>query len=142
MKKRSGFTLIEILVVIMIIGVLAAMVVPQVMDRPDRARVIAAKTDIRALISALKLYRLDNHAYPSTEQGLRALVRKPETGRLPTNWNPGGYIESLPKDPWDFEYQYASPGRHGEIDVYSFGADGKPGGEGLDADIGSWNLND
>ena len=138
--SQSGFTLIEILVVVVILGVLAALVVPRIMERPDQARIIAAKNDVRAIMSALKLYRLDNGAYPSTEQGLLALVQKPETGNIPRNWKSGGYLERLPVDPWQAQYQYLNPGIHGEIDVFSFGGDNAPSGEGTNADIGSWNL--
>ena len=133
-----GFTLIEVMVVIVILGVLAALVVPRVLSRPDEARVIAAKQDIATISQALKLYRLDNQRFPSAEQGLNALVAKPDTVPVPPNWKPGGYLERLPKDPWGNAYVYVNPGLHGEIDVLSLGADGKPGGEGLDADIGSW----
>ena len=133
-----GFTLIEIMVVIVILGVLAALVVPRVLDRPDEARAVAARSDIATIIQALKLYRLDNQRYPTTEQGLNALVAKPEQPPLPPNWKPGGYLERLPKDPWGRPYQYLSPGLKGEIDVFSFGADGQPGGNGFDADVGSW----
>jgi general secretion pathway protein G len=115
-------------------------VVPKIISRPDEARVIAAKQDIASLMQGLKLYRLDNQRYPTTEQGLQALVAKPTTAPIPPNWKPGGYIERLPKDPWGNLYQYLNPGVQGEIDVFSYGADGAPGGEGNDADIGSWNL--
>jgi general secretion pathway protein G len=137
-RRIGGFTLIEILVVIVILGILAALIVPRVMDRPDQARVVAARSDIAAIMGALKLYRLDNGAYPSSEQGLAALVRKPERGEIPRNWKSGGYLEKLPVDPWGLEYQYLNPGIRGEVDVFSFGADRKSGGEGFDADIGSW----
>jgi len=137
-SPARGFTLIEVMVVIVILGVLAALVVPRVLSRPDAARAVAAKQDINVIGQALKLYRLDNQRYPSAEQGLNALVSKPETAPVPTNWKPGGYLERLPKDPWGNPYVYVNPGLHGEIDVLSLGADGKPGGEGLDADIGSW----
>ncbi|OWY37590.1 type II secretion system protein GspG [Xenophilus sp. AP218F] len=136
---QRGFTLIEIMVVIVILGVLAALVVPKVMSRPDEARIVAAKQDIGAISQALKLYRLDNGRYPSSEQGLQALVQKPASAPEPKNWKPGGYLERLPKDPWGNPYQYANPGTHGEIDIWSFGADGEPGGEGNDADIGNWD---
>ena len=139
-RKLSGFTLIEIMVVIVILGILAALIVPKVMGRPDEARVIAAKQDIASLLQALKLYRLDNINYPTTDQGLQALVTKPTSGPIPPNWKPGGYIDRLPKDPWKNDYQYLNPGVHGEIDLFSLGADGAPGGEGNNADIGSWNL--
>ena len=139
-RAARGFTLIEILVVVVILSILAALIVPKIMDRPDEARVIAARSDIRAIESALKLYRLDNGVYPSTEQGLQALVRKPETGEPPRNWKSGGYLDRLPKDPWKREYLYLNPGLHSEIDILCYGADGQPGGEGTNADIGSWNL--
>ena len=139
-RGRRGFTLLEVMVVIVILGILAALVVPKIISRPDEARVIAAKQDIASLMQALKLYRLDNHRYPTTEQGLQALVVKPTTAPIPQNWKEGGYIERLPKDPWGNPYQYLNPGVHGEIDVFSYGADGAPGGEGNDADIGSWGL--
>jgi len=136
----GGFTLIEIMVVVAIMAILAALIVPRIMSRPDEARVIAAQQDIRTLVQALKLYRLDNQRYPSTEQGLDALVRPPSLPPLPPNWKTGGYLERLPLDPWKHPYQYLNPGIRGEIDVFSFGADGIAGGEGLDADIGSWSL--
>jgi general secretion pathway protein G len=131
-----GFTLIELLVVLVIIGVLAALVVPNVLDRAEDARITAARTDVNNLMQALKLYKLDNQRYPSAEQGLDALVRKPTAGTPPPNWK--NYLEKLPNDPWGQPYQYANPGVKGEVDVYSFGADGRAGGEGRDADIGSW----
>ncbi len=137
-KRSTGFTLIELMVVLVILGVLAALVVPKVMDRPDEARVIAAKQDIAALVQALKLYRLDNMRYPTTEQGLQALVAKPSLQPVPNNWKSGGYLDKLPNDPWGSPYQYLQPGRQGDLDVYSLGADGQPGGEGNDADIGNW----
>jgi general secretion pathway protein G len=138
--RERGFTLIEVMVVIVILGVLAALIVPRVLERPDEARAIAAKSDIAAIMQALKLYRLDNQRYPSSEQGLAALVAKPESPPVPPNWKPNGYLEKLPKDPWGRPYQYLNPGLRGEIDVYSFGADGQPGGTGSDADVGSWDL--
>ncbi|HEX9626838.1 MAG TPA: type II secretion system major pseudopilin GspG [Acidiferrobacterales bacterium] len=139
-RMERGFTLIEVLVVVVILGILAALIVPRIMDRPDEARIIAARNDIRAIKSALNLYRLDNGVYPSTEQGLMALVQKPDTGNVPRNWKPGGYLDKVPKDPWRNDYQYLAPGVQGEIDIFSYGADGQPGGEGINADIGSWNL--
>ena len=135
-----GFTLIEILVVIVILGVLAALIVPNVISRPDEARVTVAKSDIGSIMSALKLYRLDNQRYPTAEQGLAALVARPEQPPVPPNWKPGGYLEKLPKDPWGRAYVYLNPGVRGEVEVMSFGADGQPGGTGTDADIGSWEL--
>jgi len=137
---QKGFTLIEIMVVVVILGILAAVVVPRIMDRPDEARVVKAKQDIRMLESALNLYKLDNFNYPSTQQGLDALVAKPSGDPEPRNYKAGGYVQSLPKDPWGNPYQYLSPGTKGEIDVFSYGRDGKPGGEGSDADIGNWAL--
>jgi general secretion pathway protein G len=131
----EGFTLIEVMVVVVILGLLAAIIVPKVMSRPDEARTVAAKADIAAITQALKLYRLDNTAYPSTEQGLQALVTRPSTQPIPANWKPGGYLDRLPKDPWGREYLYLNPGVRGEIDVFSLGADGQPGGEGTGGDI-------
>ncbi|OIR16004.1 type II secretion system protein G precursor [mine drainage metagenome] len=134
----KGFTLIELMVVILIIGVLAALIVPKVMSRPDEARVTAAKQDIATITQALNLYKLDNQRYPTTEQGLAALVHKPTTSPIPNNWKGEGYLDRVPKDPWGTPYQYLQPGVHGAIDVFSFGADRTAGGEGNDADIGSW----
>ena len=137
---QGGFTLLEVMVVVVILGILAALVVPKIISRPDEARAIAAKQDIASLMQALKLYRLDNQRYPSTEQGLQALVARPASAPLAPNWKTGGYVERLPKDPWGNAYQYLNPGVRGEIDVFSMAADGASGGEGNDADIGSWNL--
>ncbi len=137
---QRGFTLLEVMVVVVILGILAVLVVPKIISRPDDARVVAAKQDIASLMQALKLYRLDNQRYPTTEQGLQALVVRPTTAPIPLNWKAGGYLDRLPKDPWGNPYQYLNPGLHGEIDIVSFGADGQPGGEGNDADIGSWTL--
>lgn len=139
-KRARGFTLIEIMVVVAILGILAALVVPKIMGRPDEARIVAAKQDIAAIRQALNLYRLDNQRYPTTEQGLQALVEKPASGPIPGNWKTGGYLERLPKDPWGAPYQYLNPGLRGEVDIYSLGADGAAGGVGNDADIGSWEL--
>ncbi len=133
-----GFSLIEILVVVVIIGILAAIVVPRVMDEPDRARVTKAQQDIQALVTALNMYRLDNYVYPSTEQGLEALVRQPSGQPEAPNWRPGGYLDRIPRDPWGRPYQYLYPGVRGEIDVWTFGANGAPGGDGINAEIGNW----
>lgn len=136
---QKGFTLIEIMVVIVIIGILATLVVPRIMGRPDEARVVSAKHDVTTLVQALKLYKLDSGRYPTTQQGLNALVIKPTTDPAPMNWKMGGYLDKLPQDPWGNPYQYTNPGTHNnEIDVYSFGADGKPGGTDNDSDIGNW----
>ena len=131
-----GFTLIELMVVLVIIGVLGALIVPNLIDRADDARVTAARTDINNLMQATKLYKLDNQRFPSVEQGLEALVKKPTVGLVPPNWKPN--LDKLPADPWGRPYQYLNPGVKGEIDVFSFGADGQPGGEGKNADLGSW----
>jgi general secretion pathway protein G len=133
---RAGFTLIELMVVLIIIGVLAALIVPNVLERADDARVTAAHTDVTNLMQALKLYRLDNQRYPTAEQGLQALITKPTTEPIPPNWKP--YLEKLPNDPWGRPYLYLNPGVKGEVDVMSYGADGQQGGEGKNADIGSW----
>ena len=138
-RTAAGFTLIEIMVVVVILGILATLVLPKIMGRPDEARAVAAKQDIGSVMQALSLYRLDNSRYPSTEQGLNALVTKPTTEPQPANWKNGGYLDKLPKDPWGNLYQYLNPGVKGEIDVFSYGADGKPGGTGPDSDIGSWD---
>lgn len=135
--RQRGFSLIEIMVVVVIMGILAALVVPNLLERPDQARAVAARQDISSLMQALKLYRLDNGRYPASEQGLRALVERPATVALP-NWR--SYLDRLPADPWGKPYQYLNPGVHGDIDVFSLGADGEPGGEGSNADIGSWAL--
>ena len=135
-RRQRGFTLIELMVVLVILGVLGALIIPNFLDRADDARVTAARTDVGNLTQALKLYRLDNQRYPSAEQGLEALVRKPTAGTVPPNWR--SYLDKLPNDPWGRPYQYLNPGTQGEIDIYSLGADGQPGGEGVDADVGSW----
>jgi general secretion pathway protein G len=137
--RALGFTLIEIMVVVVILGILAAFIVPNIVTKPEDARVVKAKTEIQALESALNMYKLDNFYYPSTQQGLAALVSRPGGDPPARNWK-GPYITKLAKDPWLSEYQYLQPGQHGEFDLYSLGRDGKPGGESYDADIGSWDL--
>jgi general secretion pathway protein G len=140
-RAQAGFTLIEIMVVVVIIGLLAAVVVPQFLSKVDDARVTKAKQDIQAIETALTMYKLDNYTYPTTEMGLKALVQKPDP-TVAKNWRPGGYLQHLNKDPWKNDYQYVNPGTHGagEYDLYSLGADGQPGGEDYKADIGNWNL--
>ncbi len=140
LKNKRGFTLVEVLVVIVILGILAAVIVPNVIGRAHDAKVAAAKQDVATLSQALAMYKLDNARLPTGEQGLRALVEKPTLTPLPNNWRSGGYIPRLPNDPWGNPYQYANPGLKGEFDVSSFGADGKAGGDGESADIGTWNL--
>src|SRR5690606_39054984 len=138
LNRQRGFSLIEVMVVVVIIGIMAALIVPNLMDRPDQARAVAARQDIATLMQALKLYRLDNGRYPTTEQGLQALVQRPSGGPVSPNWR--ATLERLPNDPWGQPYQYLNPGVHGEVDVFSLGADGQAGGEAADADIGSWAL--
>ena len=135
-QSRRGFTLIELMVVVVIIGVLAALIVPNVLERADDAKLVAARVDVDNLKNALKLYKLDNQRYPSAEQGLESLVRKPSAGSVPPNWR--AYLDKLPADPWGKPYQYIFPGVKGEVDIFSLGADGVAGGEGKNADIGSW----
>jgi general secretion pathway protein G len=132
---QAGFTLIELMVVVVILGILAAVVVPRVMDRPEQARITAAKNDIRAIMSALDMYKLDNHRYPTTDQGLQALAERPQSQPEPPNWN--GYLDQVPKDPWGHSYRYLNPGKKGDVDVFSLGPNGRKGGED---DIGSWAL--
>lgn len=134
--KQTGFTLIEIMVVVVILAILASVVVPKIMDRPDDARIAKAKQDIRAVESALGLYKLDNFVYPTTDQGMEALVTKPSGSPEPKNYKKGGYVKSVPKDPWGIEYKYLNPGVHGEIDIFSLGPDQQPS----DDDIGNWNI--
>ncbi|MEN8142678.1 MAG: type II secretion system major pseudopilin GspG, partial [Thermodesulfobacteriota bacterium] len=129
-SSQGGFTLIEIMVVVVILSILAAFIIPNIMDEPDKARVVKAQQDIRVIETALKLYKLDNHFYPSTDQGLESLVVRPTDDPEPKRWKEGGYLDRLPLDPWDGEYLYLHPGIHGNIDIFSFGADGRPGGEG------------
>lgn len=139
-RDSRGFTLIEVMVVVAILAILAAIIVPRIMGRPEEAKRTKAQIDIKSIEEALNLYKLDNGFYPTTEQGLDALVKKPDTTPLPLKWKDGGYLSRLPQDPWGRPYRYLSPGEHGDFDVYSFGADGEPGGEGKDADVQSWNL--
>lgn len=141
LMRPEGFTLIELMVVIVILGILAAIIAPRVMGRADEAKVTEAKVQIKNFETALKMYRLDNGRYPSTEQGLEALVEKPSTGAIPKNWREGGYLEKkkAPVDPWGNRYVYVSPGLHGDYDIVSYGADGVKGGEKFDADIESWS---
>ncbi|TPW17690.1 MAG: proteinral secretion pathway protein G [Halothiobacillaceae bacterium] len=138
-RGQQGFTLIEVMIVVVILGILAAIVVPKIMDRPEQAKITKAKQDIRTLEGVLNLYRLDNSNYPTTDAGLEALIQKPSNA---PQWKEGGYIDRLPKDPWGKEYQYLNPGTHGAIDIFTLGADGQQGGEGANADIGNWNLNE
>ncbi len=133
-----GFTLMEILIVVVILSILAITVVPQFMDAPDKARVAKTQADVKNIETAMSMYKLDNFSYPSTSQGLNALIQKPSGSPEAKNWKPGGYLSQLPNDQWGNPYQYLNPGSRGAIDIYSFGADGQPGGEGLNADIGNW----
>ena len=141
MLGNAGFTLIEIMVVVVILGILAAIIAPNIIGRVEQARITRAKTDIQTIEAALKMYRIDNSRYPTTEQGLEALVRKPAGSNLP-KYSSGGYLERLRKDPWSSSYQYLYPGQNGRVDIYSFGADGLQGGVEDDADIGNWNLDE
>lgn len=140
MNNTQGFTLIEVMVVVVILGILAAIVVPQIMSRPDQAKVVKAQQDVLAIENSLDLFKLDNGFYPSTDQGLEALVKKPSTEPMPTHWKQGGYLKRLPEDPWGNAYQYLNPGSHGEVDIFSYGADKKPGGEEYNADVGNWSI--
>lgn len=140
MKKQAGFTLIEVMVVVVILGVLAAFVVPQILSRPDEAKMIKAQQDVVRIESALDMYRLDNGVYPSQAQGLEALVSYPNAAPAPSNYNSSGYLRRLPVDPWGREYQYRNPGIHGEVDVFSLGADGREGGDGINGEIGNWQV--
>ncbi len=136
---EKGFTLIEIMVVVVIIGILGGILLPKIMDRPDQAKIVRAKADVRTIESALNMYKLDNHRYPASDEGLAALVEKPTGSNELNNWKQGGYLDSVPKDPWGEEYRYLNPGQHSVVDVYSLGADGQEGGEGINADIGNWD---
>lgn len=138
--KTYGFTLVEIMVVVVILSILAAVVVPKIMDRPDQAREAKVKQDIRALSSSLDLYRLDNYTYPTTDEGLESLVKRPSSLSEGAKWKDGGYVKRLPKDPWGNPYSYLQPGTHGEFDLFSLGADNAVGGTGSNADIGNWDL--
>ncbi|MEM8848454.1 MAG: type II secretion system major pseudopilin GspG [Pseudomonadota bacterium] len=140
-RRDAGFSLLELMVVVVILSIIALAIVPRVIDRPDQARVARAQSDIAAVSSALELYRLDNLRYPTTEQGLAALVTPPVTDPVPANYAANGYIDRLPRDPWGQPYQYLSPGVHGSYDVFTYGADGAAGGTGSDADLGSWDEN-
>jgi general secretion pathway protein G len=137
MHRQRGFSLIEIMVVVVILGILAALVVPKIISRPDDARIVKAKQDVLAIQNALDLYRLDNGVYPSTDQGLLSLVKKPTSNPIPRDWR--SYLKSLPKDPWNREYLYLNPGQHGEVDVFTYGAEGQSGGKGINAEIGNWD---
>ncbi|HEV2110399.1 MAG TPA: type II secretion system major pseudopilin GspG [Gammaproteobacteria bacterium] len=140
-KRNYGFTLIEVMVVVVILGILASIIIPKIMDKPDEARVVKAKADIRNVESALEIYRLDNYVYPTTDQGLEALVTKPSSNPPPPHWKQ--YLDRVPLDPWGHPYQYLNPGTHGgAVDIWSYGADGQPGGDGINADIGNWNLDE
>jgi general secretion pathway protein G len=140
-RRAAGFTLIEILVVVVIIGILAAIVAPRIMSRIDDAQIAKARQDIRVYETALNLFRMDNYKFPSTDQGLQSLVQQPADPSI-RNWKQGGYVDSLKKDPWGYDYQYIYPGTHGtEYDLFTLGADNQPGGEGINADIGNWSLN-
>jgi len=136
--KQNGFSLIEIMVVVVILSILAALVVPKIINRPEEARIVKAKQDVLTLQNALELYQLDNGFYPSTEQGLNALINKPNDPPIPEHWSP--YLKFLPKDPWGHAYLYNNPGEHGDIDIYTYGRTGMPNGKGQDAEIGNWNV--
>jgi len=138
--KKAGFTLIEVLVVVVILGILATIIVPRIMGRPEEARRVKAQVDIKSIETALSMYKIDSGSYPSTEQGLAALVEKPTTGDIPRKWREKGYLPKIPKDPWGNEYVYLSPGASGDFDIISYGADGEPGGEGKYADVNSWEI--
>jgi len=140
--NQRGFTLIELMVVIVILGILAGLIIPRIMGRPEEARRMKARVQIESIETALKLYKLDNGSYPSTEQGLQALVEAPSVGQLPRAWRDGGYLEKgrVPKDPWENEFIYLSPGANSDFDLISYGADGEPGGEDMNEDVNNWEL--
>ena len=138
-KYQRGFTLIEVMVVVVILAILAAIVVPRIMRRPDEAKIVKEKQDVMVIENAMDLYKLDNGFYPSTEQGIQALVTKPSSDPAPQNWESGGYVKHLPRDPWGQTYRYLKPGKHGDIDISTYGANNKPGGTGINATIGNWN---
>jgi len=140
-ENESGFSLLELMVVVVILSILALVIMPRIINRPDQARVARVQSDLAVIQNAIKLYRLDNFRYPTTEQGLRALVARPSSEPLAQNWAENGYVDRLPKDPWGGEYQYLYPGIHGEFDVFTLGADGVSGGGGIDADLGTWTEN-
>jgi general secretion pathway protein G len=140
LRSQRGFTLIELMVVVVILGILAAVVVPRILDRPEEAKRTKAAVDIKGIEQALGMYKLDNGFYPTTEQGLQALVSKPEIGRIPTHYRDGGYLKRLPVDPWGNNYVFLSPGSQGDVDISSLGSDGEPGGDGNNADINSWEI--
>ena len=139
-QNQQGFTLIEVMVVVVILAILAAIIVPRIMSRPLQAQVVSAKQNVVAIENALELYKLDNGFYPTSEQGLKALVTKPTTEPIPPNWEPGGYLKQLPLDPWGHPFHYENPGKHGDVDVFSYGPTNKPNGTGINATIGNWNL--
>jgi len=139
--REAGFSLLELMVVVVILSILALVIMPRIIDRPDQARIARVQSDLKVLESAVQLYRLDNFRFPTTEQGLAALVAAPTSEPQAPNWAPNGYIDRLPKDPWGNDYQYLQPGVHGPVDIFSYGADGRAGGTGIDADIGTWSLN-
>lgn len=141
-KFQTGFTLIEVMVVVVILAILAAIIVPKIMHRPDEAKVVKAKQDVMAIESAMDLYKLDNGFYPTTEQGISALIHKPTSKPIPQDWTAGGYLKRLPVDPWGHPYHYLNPGKHGEIDIFTYGAANKPNGKGINATVGNWNVNE
>ncbi|KMW59444.1 General secretion pathway protein G [Candidatus Rhodobacter oscarellae] len=136
--KEAGFSLLELMVVVVILSILALVIVPRIIDRPDQARIARVQSDLAALTNAVNLYKLDNFTYPTTQQGLQALVQAPVGEPTPPNYAASGYIDRLPNDPWGKPYQYLSPGVHGDFDIFTFGADGVTGGDGVNADIGTW----